>query len=237
MPRKPNPEKNVTKNTNNSRAQAPDERIFKFSNSRYLQIDVVQQIYDAIGKADLNNSKLDSIAFKAAIEFIQNYKPQDDVEVLLLSQIAVTQKQFMKFMQLANHPDQTEYGKEFNLRYAAKFSSLFIKQIATLGKYRRRGQQHIFINNNVNFQEGGQAIVGAVGMAAGMSGDKQSRPKSPHKPNAEPVKTGSGTPTQDPGALRYAPGEILPEVEISGKRQKVPAALKARKRSKKTGET
>lgn len=237
MPRKPNPEKKDTNNTNNSRAQSPAEQIFKFSNSRYLQIDVAQQIYDALGISDHNKSKLDSIRFKAAIEFIQNYKPQDDVEVLLLSQIAVTQKQFVKFMQLANHPDQTEYGKEFNLRYAAKFSSLFTKQIATLGKYRRRGEQHIFIRSNVNFQEGGQAIVGPVSTGAGVSGDAQSRPKAPHKPNAEPVKTGSGTPAQDPGALRYAPGEILPEVEISGKRQKVPAALKARKRSKKTGET
>lgn len=237
MPRKPNPKKNVTKNANNSRAQAPDERIFKFSSSRYLQIDVAQKIYGALGGTGHNNNKLDLIEFKAAIEFIENYKPQDDVEVLLLSQIAITQKQFMKFMQLANHPDQTEYGKEFNLRYAAKFSSLFIKQIATLGKYRRRGQQHIFINNNVNFQEGGQAVVGAVGMAAGMSGDKQSRPKSPHKRKADPFMTGSGNPAQDPGALKYTPGDILPQVEISGKRQKVPAALKAKKRSKKTEET
>ena len=236
MPRKPNPKKNVTKNTNNSRVQAPAEPIFKFTNSRYLQIDVVQQIYRAIGNADLNNGKLDSIAFKADIEFIENYKPQDDVEVLLLSQIIVTQNQFMKFMQLANHPDQTEYGREFNLRYAAKFSSLFTKQVATSGKYRRRGEQHIFIRNNMNFQEGGQAIVGAVSTGVGISGDAQSRPKAPHKRKAGSVMTGSETPAQDPGALRYAPGEILPEVEISGKRQKVPAALKARKRSKKTGE-
>jgi len=90
------------------------------------------------------------------IAIIDELRPQDALESLLITQMAATHAAAMDFIGQARKSQRSEYSKQ-----AAKFLSIFSKQFEQLRKYRNKGRQTVVVKH-VNVEAGGKAIVGDV---------------------------------------------------------------------------
>jgi len=94
-----------------------------------------------------------------ALGFIKAMQPRDDMEALLLAQMAATHNLTMTFARRLNHVDNIKQQDSASNAYN-KLARTFAAQMQTLKQYRSNGQQVVV--KRVDVREGGQAIVGTV---------------------------------------------------------------------------
>ncbi|MEO9825049.1 MAG: hypothetical protein ABJF50_11600 [Paracoccaceae bacterium] len=92
---------------------------------------------------------------------IDGLEPQDDVEAMLATQMAVTHQTTMLMARRLIHvetiPQQDAAERAFN-----KLARTFVAQTEALKRYRAKAQQTVRVER-VTVNEGGKAIVGNVG--------------------------------------------------------------------------
>ena len=98
----------------------------------------------------------------SALKLLQQIKPQNELEGMLVTQIIAVHEATVECLQEARLPLQTPAGRDTNLKHAFKFMGLFTKQLEALDRLRGKGQQKMTVER-VNVESGGQAIVGQVG--------------------------------------------------------------------------
>jgi len=115
-------------------------------------------LHQAISTAPQNElvSKLNYIS-----SLMHEFEPRDAMEGVLITQMAGTHNTAMNLLAWANNQKQpTRLSMEYIDR-ARRLMSLFTRQMEALQKYRGRASPRLSIEN-VNVNEGGQAIVGNI---------------------------------------------------------------------------
>jgi hypothetical protein len=103
---------------------------------------------------------IDASNFVAA--FMHGLKPQDEMEGVLIAQMAGTHNLLMEYMRKAVIPEQhLEVAEDYTNR-AYKLLNIFMKQVEALQKYRGKTSQQKVIVEHVHIHEGGQAVVGHI---------------------------------------------------------------------------
>jgi len=116
-----------------------------------------------------NNESPASIkVLNAALAVVDGISPENEVEAMLASQMAMTHALAMQAMMREHWAEyQPEYQTAGNL--AVKLSRTFTMQMEALSKLRRGGEQTVRVEH-VHVHSGGQAIVGAVNHPGGGGG-------------------------------------------------------------------
>ena len=94
-----------------------------------------------------------------ALGFIKSMQPRDEMEALLLAQMAATHSLTMTFARRLNHVENVKQQDSASNAYN-KLARTFAAQMQTLKQYRSNGQQVIV--QRVDVREGAQAIVGTI---------------------------------------------------------------------------
>jgi hypothetical protein len=145
----------------------------------------------------------------AALAVVDGISPENEVEAMLASQIAMTHTLTMQAMMRAHWGEyQPEYQVAGNL--AVKLSRTFTMQMEALTKLRRGGEQIVRVEH-VHVHNGGQAIVGNVNHPGGGGGaiGNQNQPHATGDTGALVLAAGAPVLCQDPEreAVPVAPGE------------------------------
>ena len=127
----------------------------------YLQQRLINQITDAIWLHESLGERERAMRVKSAISMLQSIKPTDGVEGMLATQMVATHNAAMECLYRAMIPEFSIQGRDQNLKHAAKFLSIYSRQIEVLNKHRGKGQQKVTVEY-VNVESGGQAVVGHV---------------------------------------------------------------------------
>jgi hypothetical protein len=140
------------------------------------------------------------------LSVIKGIEPRDQIEAMLVAQIAAVHMASMTFARRLAHVDtiqqQDSASNAFN-----KLARTFATQVEALKRYRSGGEQKMTVQH-VHVAEGGQAIVGNV--------------------NAPTQGVGALAKSEDqPHALGYAPGVAMPR-QIEAERATVPSSGGAR---------
>jgi len=100
-------------------------------------------------------------ATNRAMAVLNGIQPQNEIEAMLIVQMIGVHNMAMATLGRAMIKDQTFAGRQANADQATKMLRTFAVQMEELKKYRTGGQQKTIVEN-VNVNEGGQAIVGTV---------------------------------------------------------------------------
>lgn len=103
----------------------------------------------------------DETAMNTALTFAEGLDPKDETEGLLVTQMTTAHLLAMEFAKRAIIPQQDFEVAEYLTNRTVKLMRVFNEQLATLQKYRGKGQQKVTVKH-VHVNEGGQAIVGSV---------------------------------------------------------------------------
>lgn len=113
---------------------------------------------------------------QAAQEALIAMKPADIFEGMLCSRLWALHNQAMYYMGRASNPDAQSQAQEMHTNRAIKFMRLYNETLETLNKHRRKGEQKmVVVHQNVQVNDGGQALV-AGELAQGVGGkDKKTK--------------------------------------------------------------
>lgn len=127
-----------------------------------VAIRIAGQVVDAIQVS--KNTDADSI-FIQAISMIAELAPQNATESMLAAQMIATHEKALFFLQAATGANQTIDGQQAAMLFATRLMRLHLDQIEAMQKLKgKAGQQKVVVEHvHVHVNEGGQAIVGAVG--------------------------------------------------------------------------
>jgi hypothetical protein len=100
-------------------------------------------------------------ATNRAMAILNGIQPQNEIEAMLVVQMIGVHNMAMATLGRAMLKNQTFAGRQANSDQATKMLRTFAVQMEALKKYRTGGQQKTIVEN-VNVNEGGQAIVGTV---------------------------------------------------------------------------
>jgi hypothetical protein len=100
-------------------------------------------------------------ATNRAMAILNGIQPQNEIEAMLVVQMIGVHNMAMAALGRGILKDQTFAGRQANADQATKMLRTFAVQMEALQKYRTGGQQKTIVEN-VNVNEGGQAIVGTV---------------------------------------------------------------------------
>lgn len=107
----------------------------------------------------------------ASLAILHSTKPANELEAMLVSQMAVTHNMMMRCSQGAMHSGATFEGKDMNLRHATKLSRTYIAQLETLQKLRGKSHQKITVQH-VSVKDNAKAIIGDVSHGGGGENEK-----------------------------------------------------------------
>ena len=129
---------------------------------------VFMGLLSQITNVGANNESYSEEAANFVLGVIAGIEPQDEVEAMLATQMAVTHQAAMMMAKRLNHvdtiPQQDSAERAFN-----KLARTFATQTEALKKYRAKAQQTVRVER-VTVNDGGQAIVGSVSHEGGGSG-------------------------------------------------------------------
>ncbi len=163
------------------------------------------------GLGQSNSAPADIKVLNAALAVVDGIQPENEVEAMLASQMAITHALTMQAMMRAHWAEyQPKYQIAGNL--AIKLSRTFTMQMEALSKLRRGGEQTVRVEH-VHIHNGGQAIVGNINHPGG-SGVSTGNQNQPHAPI-------------DSQALAFAPGSPVWSEDAS--RDAIPVASGERK--------
>jgi len=119
-----------------------------------------------LGGLAQKGSTVDADRTNYALSIARGINPQDTTESLLATQMAAVHMSTMKFANLVAATSLTKDGipkLEAFERSMNRLARTFAAQIEALKRYRSKGEQRVIVER-VTVNEGGQAIVGAVGV-------------------------------------------------------------------------
>ena len=129
--------------------------------------NTVTQICDVCSRGEPFSGSRTTLA-NAALASILETDPQDSVELMLATQMTTVHNISMEMSRRAMLNDQTFEGVDANINRATKLMRTFTSQIEALNKYRNKGKQQITVKHqNVNVNDGGQAVIGDVNQGGG----------------------------------------------------------------------
>lgn len=100
-----------------------------------------------------------------AVQQLASLEPRDAHEAMLCQQMIAVNRMAMDCASRALVDGQTPECRDMNMRHAARLMSAFAKLSEALDKHRGKGQQTIVVKHQqVNVSDGGQAVIGDVGV-------------------------------------------------------------------------
>lgn len=118
-----------------------------------------------MGRAHTIEGVLDDAAANFGLAVLHEVQPKDPIETMLVMQMAQIHQHIMTVSgRLASAPniDHAEYAE----KQLSRLSRTYAAQVEALRKHRTGGEQKVTVEH-VTVNEGGQAIVGAVGVPGG----------------------------------------------------------------------
>ena len=129
---------------------------------------VFMGLLSQITNVGANKESYSEEAANFVLGVIAGIEPQDEVEAMLATQMAVTHQATMMMAKRLNHvetiPQQDSAERALN-----KLARTFATQTKALKKYRAKAQQTVRVER-VTVNDGGQAIVGSVSHEGGGNG-------------------------------------------------------------------
>jgi hypothetical protein len=126
-------------------------------------------VLDGLLRQIVNAATVGEMADPGNINFwlktVAGIKPKDHVEAMLAMQMVAVHNATMTFSRRLNHV-QTLQQQDSAMNAFNKLSRTFVAQLEALKRYRTGGEQKVTVEH-VTVNEGGQAIVGAVGGGRG----------------------------------------------------------------------
>ncbi len=113
----------------------------------------------------------DASNFAAA--FMHGLKPQDEMEGILIAQMAGTHNIIMEYMKRAVIPEQRSDSVNDITDRIYRLTTVFLKQVETLEKYRGKTSQQKVTVEHVHVNAGGQAVVGHIESRPRGEGDEK----------------------------------------------------------------
>lgn len=110
--------------------------------------------------SDPNNTKVAVENMNRMARAMAALEPRDDIEGQLIAQLVVLHEQSMYWMGRAIRTDRVDFANTY-LNASTKLVNRHHETLKTLMRYRQGGDQKIIVEN-VNVNQGGQAIVGHV---------------------------------------------------------------------------
>jgi hypothetical protein len=117
--------------------------------------------FEGTVSSDGHDNKAVVAATNMALAILNGIQPQDEFEGMLVVQMIGVHNVAMAAIRRGMLKDQTFVGIQANADRATKMLRTFAVQMEALKKYRTSGPQKTIVEN-VNVNEGGQAIVGTV---------------------------------------------------------------------------
>ena len=141
----------------------------------------------------------DGIKFMFAV--IKNSKPRDEIEAMLLTQMAATHVAVMSSANRLSNAESPQ-GQEIAERTYNKLARTFAAQIEAFQHYRTKNDAKVIVQT-VSVSDGGQAIVGNVTGRGHETARKQGAPVTPEVTDTRqsPMET-VGEPQRAPVALK-----------------------------------
>lgn len=193
--------------------------------------DFAAQLFGQIGWAvSVKPAVLDQQATNAALAAVDGAEPRNELEAMLVSQMAAAHSAAMLMVARARHagniPAMQEYGTLAN-----KLMRTFAAQIEALAKIRRGGEQKVVVEH-VHVYPGGKAFVGAVSNGAERERGNLTNGQQPHGPDVATLTHASGSSVPSPQPC----GEPLPVARSEGE-AKMPAARRRKGQRRAIGQT
>jgi len=173
-----------------------------FNNSLFMQ--VLECLSLANSDAGGRDTKI-----RMAIAAMIGIHPGDEIEGMIAAQMVATHNAAMECFRRAMVEDQTFEWRRENLNQANKLGRSYAALLEALNRHRGKGQQQVTVKH-VHVNQGGQAIVGAIGQRPGVlnadeeqSGGQRSITHQPSvamrctNPQRQPVPVAGGS-REDP---------------------------------------
>ena len=159
---------------------AIDIKMCKIGDETYLTLDCDMRAHDAfmracgtkdpdffhgllhqIASASSNGEHPDEPGIKFMLAFIKGIEPRDQIEAMLIAQMAACHAAAMRFANRLAHAE-TLQEQESAERTFNKLMRTFAALVETLQRYRAGREDRVVVQQNVSVSDGGQAIVGHV---------------------------------------------------------------------------
>ena len=163
-----------------------------------------EQLLGAIWCPNPRTEEMTARYVKAAIDRLNDIRPEGAVEGMLAVQMIATHDAAMNCFTRAMDATATFEGREMNLKHATKLMAIYERQLANLDKRRGRGQQSVTVKY-VHVAEGGQAIVGNVAHGERGKAPEKAAPQALAAPNELPMEI--PVPTARPAPVEASPPE------------------------------
>lgn len=167
----------MSEGAESERAKAEAETLRACGGSRFLEINsglASQAINAQWMPAKTGEEDYDRILKRTALSMAA-LKPGDEIEGMLVTQMLAAHAGAMECYRRAMVPDQSLDGRNLNLKYADRLSRVYVELLASLQKYRGKGQQQVTVKH-VHVHDGGQAIVGTVQAGGGAVRETEDQP-------------------------------------------------------------
>jgi hypothetical protein len=118
---------------------------------------LLQQIANAVSSGKYP----DEAAIKFMLAFIKGAEPRDQIEAVLVAQMAASHTATMRAANRLAH-SETRQEQESAEHAFNKLARTFAAQVEALQRYRAGREERVIVQQNVSVTDGGQAIVGNV---------------------------------------------------------------------------
>ncbi len=123
-------------------------------------IDVYSNLIAQVSNTYFNNNK--ETIYNFSVAFMYGLKPRDEIEGVLIAQMAGTHNMSMEYLRRSILPNVLPEVVHGYANMACKFLNLWLKQLEALQKYRGKGSRQRVIVEHVHVNRGGKAIVGNI---------------------------------------------------------------------------
>jgi hypothetical protein len=150
----------------------------------------IERIARALRQRD---GTIDPAELDAVIAIVSGQRPKNELEAMIVAQMAVTHALLMRSFGNLNRSDNIQQ-QDSNALTVARLTKAFASQVDALAKLRRGGEQRVVVEH-VHIHSGAQAIVGAVTHTGG--------------PRALIENQGQAHATNNPGPIVASDGEKM----------------------------
>jgi hypothetical protein len=147
----------------------------------------VERIAKALRQRD---GKIDPGELDAVIAIVSGQQPKNEVEAMIVCQMAVTHALTMRSLGNLNRSNEMQQ-QDSNALTFARLTKAFTSQVDALAKLRRGGEQRVVVEH-VHIHTGAQAIVGAVTHTGGPRALIENQGQPHATTNAGPIVASDG---------------------------------------------
>src|SRR6516162_5202563 len=163
-----------------------------------------------IADALRTDHKIDPAELDTVFAIISGQQPKNELEAMVISQMAVTHALTMRSYGNLNRSDNIQQ-QDSNALTIARLTKAFASQVDALAKLRRGGEQRVVVEH-VHIHAGAQAIVGAVSHTGGPRAliENQGQPHATNDAGAIVASNGQEMWSQNPDRETKCAGKTEP---------------------------